>query len=207
MSLELLHVVLLAIGAFWLGACPFSVWIGRRLLSKDIRAYGDGNPGAANVFKAGNRKLGLLAVFMDAGKGVPFVLMSHSLFALPEMASMVIAICAVMGHAFSPMLGFKGGKAIAVTFGVLIGLTQPDMLIVFTALVVIGFLLLENDAWKVMLGPIGSVVYISANDGSSGQLILMVSILVMMTMKNRKELRTAPKLRRRLAYHHSTREV
>ena len=96
MAPELIYAVLLAIGAFWLGGCPFSVWIGRRFLGKDIRDYGDGNPGAANVFRAGNRKLGILAVLLDIGKGVPFVYLSHSLLALPEMATAAIGMSAIL---------------------------------------------------------------------------------------------------------------
>ena len=44
--------LVLSIAAFWLGACPFSVWIGRWFLDKDIRHFGDGNPGCGNVFRA-----------------------------------------------------------------------------------------------------------------------------------------------------------
>jgi len=57
--MEVFYSALLVIAAFWLGACPFSVWVGRWLLGKDITNYGDGNPGAANVFRAGNVKIGL----------------------------------------------------------------------------------------------------------------------------------------------------
>ncbi len=70
---EVFYFTLLAVSAFWLGACPFSVWIGRWVLGKDIRNYRGGNPGAANVFQAGGRKSGCLAVILDTVKGVPFV--------------------------------------------------------------------------------------------------------------------------------------
>jgi len=69
--MEAFYAVLLVIGAFWLGACPFSVWVGRWLLKKDILEYGDGNPGAANVFRAGDVKTGLFALFLDMAKGAP----------------------------------------------------------------------------------------------------------------------------------------
>jgi glycerol-3-phosphate acyltransferase PlsY len=74
---EVFYFALSAVSAFWLGACPFSVWIGRWVLGKDIRDYGDGNPGAANVFRAGGRKSGCLAVILDTTKGVPFVALAH----------------------------------------------------------------------------------------------------------------------------------
>ena len=57
---------------FGLGSVPFSVLIGRRVLGKNIREYGDGNPGAFNVFKAGGQKSGYLAIALDVGKGVPW---------------------------------------------------------------------------------------------------------------------------------------
>jgi glycerol-3-phosphate acyltransferase PlsY len=47
--------------AFLLGSCPFALWTGLLLLHKDARLYGDGNPGAVNVFRAGNPLIGLLA--------------------------------------------------------------------------------------------------------------------------------------------------
>ena len=47
--MEVFYPTLLVVSAFWLGACPFSVWIGQWLLGKDIRDYGDGNPGAAGA--------------------------------------------------------------------------------------------------------------------------------------------------------------
>ncbi len=81
---EVFYVTLLAVSAFWLGACPFSVWIGWWVLGKDIRNYGDGNPGAANVFRAGGRKPGYLDLILDTAKRVPFVFLAHSFFELPE---------------------------------------------------------------------------------------------------------------------------
>ena len=131
--LELLDSVLLAVCSFWLGACPFSVWIGRWLLDKDIRDYGDGNPGAVNVFRAGGRRAGSLALLLDIAKGVPFVLSAHALLALPDVAVMVIGMSAILGHAFSPLLRFHGGKALAVTLGVLLALPQHRLELLFSS--------------------------------------------------------------------------
>jgi len=118
------YFALLILCAFWLGACPFSVWIGQWLLGKDIRDYGDGNPGAVNVFRAGGRKSGFLAIFLDVAKGVPFVVLAHSFFGLSEAIVLAVALSAILGHAFSPLLHLRGGKSVAVTFGVLLALPQ-----------------------------------------------------------------------------------
>jgi glycerol-3-phosphate acyltransferase PlsY len=55
---QVFYAVTLAASAFWLASCPFSLWVGHLFLGKDIRDYGDGNPGLANVFRAGGLKAG-----------------------------------------------------------------------------------------------------------------------------------------------------
>ena len=184
--------------AFWLGACPFSVWIGQWLLGKDIRDYGDGNPGSANVFRAGGRKSGFLAVFLDVAKGAPFVALAHSLFELPGTMVMAVALCAILGHAFSPLLRFRGGKSVAVTFGALLALHQPEIVIIFTIFVILGFLFIETDAWKVMLGPIGSMTYLLITQGRSWESLFMSCVLVLFALKHHADLQTVPRPKGRL---------
>lgn len=191
-------MILLAIAAFWLGACPFSVWIGRWFLGKDIRDYGDGNPGAANVFRAGGQKLGYLAVVLDIAKGVPFVFLAHSYFELSELAVVIVALSAILGHAFSPFLRWRGGKAIAVTFGVLLALPQHELLFVFICLVVLGFLFIEIDAWTVMFGASGTLAYLAITKGSSWESLFMLCVLAILAVKHFEELHTVPGAKGRL---------
>ncbi len=95
---------LLSIGAFASGSLPFSMWIGKLFLKKDIRDFGsDRNPGAANVFRAGGRISGGLAVFLDIAKGTPFVFLAQ-MVKLPEIDVYVIGLLAILGHAYSPFL-------------------------------------------------------------------------------------------------------
>jgi glycerol-3-phosphate acyltransferase PlsY len=196
--MDVISVVLLALGAFLLGACPFSVLVGRWFLRKDIRDYGDGNPGSANVFRAGGNKIGYLAVFLDVAKGIPFVLLAHVYFDLSNLAVVLIALCAILGHAFSPFLGWRGGKAIAVTFGVLIVMPEYEAFFAFTALVIIGALLIENDSWGMMFAASGTLAFLAVTGQSSWELILMLCILVIFTVKQFHDLRTVPGVRGRL---------
>ena len=192
---EVLNVTLLAIAAFGLGACPFSVWVGRWLLGKDIRDYGDGNPGAANVFRAGAVKSGLIALILDIAKGFPFVFMAHSLFGFPETVAMMVGLGAILGHAFSPFLRLKGGKAIAVTFGVLLALPQHELLIVFIVFIVIGFLCIEPDGWMVMFAPTSSLAYLVITRGSSWDVLFMSCLLAIFAVKQFDGLKTVPRFR------------
>lgn len=192
---EVLNVTLLAIAAFGLGACPFSMWVGRWLLGKDIRDYGDGNPGAANVFRAGDVKSGLIALILDIAKGFPFVFMAHSLFRFPETVAMMVGLSAILGNAFSPFLRLKGGKAITVTFGVLLALPQPELLIAFVVFIVIGFLCIEPDAWTVMFAPTSSLAYLVITRGSSWEVLFMLCVLTIFAVKQFDSLKTVPRFR------------
>jgi len=190
----------MAVCAFWLGACPFSVWIGRWLLDKDIREYGDGNPGAVNVFRAGGRKSGCLALVLDVAKGIPFVALAHSFFNLSEVVVMGVALSAILGHAFSPTLRLRGGKSIAVTYGVLLALPQHEMLITFAVFMFLGFLFIESDAWTVMLGPAGSLAYLITTGGVSPESLFMLCVFAILTLKHLRELRTVPNFRVKITH-------
>jgi glycerol-3-phosphate acyltransferase PlsY len=197
--MEVFYTILLATAAFWLGACPFSVWLGRWRLKKDITHYGDGNPGSANVFRAGGSvRLGLIAVLLDIAKGVPFVLISHLVLDLPIAVVLAIGLSAILGHAFSPILQFKGGKSVAVTFGVLIALPQFDMLIVYTILTILGFLFIMQHSWVALSGPIGTSIYLLISRGVSWELLFIICVLTLFIIKQRRELQALPAFRMNL---------
>ncbi len=196
--MEIYYSIFLIIAAFLLGACPFSVWIGHLFLKKDITKYGDGNPGAANVFRAGDIKFGLLAVLLDILKGIPLVYITYALFDLPSWVIVTVGLAAILGHSFSPLLKFRGGKSIAVTFGVIIAMPQVDILAVFTLLTLFGFLLVEQHSWAVMPGPIGTLIYLLIAQGGSWETLFMVCILILFVIKQYDGLRTIPRFKARL---------
>jgi glycerol-3-phosphate acyltransferase PlsY len=196
--MEILLTALLSAAAFGLAAVPFSLFIGRWLLGKDIRDYGDGNPGAANVFRAGGHKAGYLAVFCDVGKGVPFVFLAGTSFGLPALSVVAVGLGAVLGHAFSPFLRWRGGKAVAVTFGVLLALPAHEVPLAFIACAIVGALFIEADAWAVVFAAAGSLAYLAFTGAEAWEILLMLSLLAVLAVKHRDDLRTVPGFRGRL---------
>jgi glycerol-3-phosphate acyltransferase PlsY len=180
---------LIVLGAFFLGAVPFSVIVGQVLLGVDVRRYGDGNPGAANVFRAGGRLTGYLAVFLDVAKGFPFVYFAHAAFGLPVTEVVLAGLAAILGHAFSPFLRGHGGKAIAVTFGVVLAMPDINVPLAFAACIVAGALLIEPDAWAISLGTAGALAYQFLNHGRSWETLLMTGILLIFLVKHAHDLR------------------
>src|SRR6185369_4917556 len=104
-----------------LGSIPFGLLLTRAAGLGDIRKVGSGNIGATNVLRTGNKKLAAATLLLDALKGLAPVLIFNLLWGpVPAAAT---AAGAVLGHMFPPWLGFKGGKGVATTLGVLIGLS------------------------------------------------------------------------------------
>jgi glycerol-3-phosphate acyltransferase PlsY len=196
--MDIVATALLAVAGFILGAVPFSVIVGRLALGKNIQDYGDGNPGAVNVFRAGSVKVGLLAVFLDIAKGVPFVVLAYAWLHLHDLSVVIIGMSAILGHAFSPFLRWHGGKAVSITFGVLVSLPRHQAFFAFTALMIIGCLFVENDSWIPVLGAAGTLAYLAVADGSSWFTLLMVGILALYVFKHFNSLRSLPRLHGRL---------
>jgi glycerol-3-phosphate acyltransferase PlsY len=109
--------------AFVAGSLPFSVWVGRLLLDKDITQFGDENPGATNVMRAGGKWVGALALTLDVLKALLPVSIAYYGVGVQGWAIVPIALATIAGHAFSPFLHFHGGKAVATTLGVWMALT------------------------------------------------------------------------------------
>lgn len=113
-------------GAYLLGSIPFAFLAGRAR-GVDLRTIGSGNLGAANVFRALGKRMGISVMAADIGKGVAAVLIARALTADPWPA--IAAGAAVAGHVFPVWMGFKGGKGVAVGGGAVIGLMPLASLI------------------------------------------------------------------------------
>lgn len=187
--------------AFWaafgflLGAIPFSVCLGWLMLHTDIRRYGDGNPGAANAWRAGKWKVAAPALALDYLKGAVPVGLAHFKGDISGWGLVVVALTPVLGHAFSPFLRFRGGKAVAVTFGIWSGLTlweAPTVLGLFCAILVWAQ---SVDAWSVMLSMLGLLAYLLLRQVDGFTLAVWGGNALILGWKHRHDLRQRPQLR------------
>ncbi len=112
--------------AYLLGSIPFAYLAGRSR-GVDLRTIGSGNLGAANVFRALGKGMGIAVMAADIGKGVAAVLLARAITDDPWPA--IAAGAAVAGHVFPVWMGFKGGKGVAVGGGAVIGLMPLASLI------------------------------------------------------------------------------
>ncbi len=128
--------LLLAIAAaYLLGSIPFGLLLTRVTGAGDLRAIGSGNIGATNVLRTGRKGLAAATLLLDLLKGAAAVWLARAF--LPGSEALV-ALAAVVGHCFPVWLRFRGGKGVATTMGVALGLAWPIGLVY--ALVWLGLL-------------------------------------------------------------------
>ncbi len=141
-------LVVILVLSYLVGSVPGSVWIGKLLYGKDIRQFGSGNAGATNAFRVLGWKAGVLATVVDLGKGLlaAGLIASIRLDALPAGISvwqietvvrLMAGIAAVLGHMFPVWAGFRGGKGVNTSAGVLFALTPITMWITLAVFVVV----------------------------------------------------------------------
>lgn len=191
-----LITVLWALLGFASGSLMFSLWIGRLALRSDIRAVGDGNPGATNVLKAGGIPLGLLALLLDALKGaIPVAIAKYGFGIGGGLPLVIVALAPVFGHAFSPFVGFKGGKAIAVTAGVWTAITFWEFPTLGGIALGIWFAVVASSGWAVLLTGLCLFAYYLLVFPDPALIALLLVNLALVTWKYRADLRAAPALR------------
>jgi len=185
--------------AFLCGSLPFSVWLAQIFLQQDVRQFGDGNPGATNVFRAGNSYIGLLALLLDISKATVPVGLAYFNLNIRGLPIYLIAIAPVLGHVFSPFLGFKGGKGLATVLGVWIGLTIWKASLAAAITAAIGVALITPTGWAVMLAFGGILTSLLIWLPDPILLLVLLTQTLIQVWTHRSDLQQPPRLRPWLA--------
>ncbi|MFN2135861.1 MAG: glycerol-3-phosphate acyltransferase [Candidatus Promineifilaceae bacterium] len=187
---------LLTVVAFLLGSLPFSLWIGRITTGEDIRAFGDGNPGATNVLHAGSRGGFLLAMILDIAKSALPVGLAYQQLGIQDWRIVPIAIAPVAGHAFSPFLRGRGGQALATAFGTWIGLTIWVLSLAALASLIFWRLIVTPNGWATLLALATLAVVIIVLYGDPLFLAILLGQALILLAKQASDLQRRPGLRR-----------
>lgn len=119
-----LNIILSILSAYLVGAIPTAYIFGKVLKGVDIRTQGSGNVGATNAFRVLGKLPGTIVLLLDIAKGAVATAGIADVFAWDSiLARVILGITVVAGHNWTIFLNFKGGKGIATSLGVLIGLT------------------------------------------------------------------------------------
>jgi glycerol-3-phosphate acyltransferase PlsY len=202
--------------AYFIGAIPFGFLLVKSLKGIDIRAVGSGNIGATNVARAAGKKVGALAFLLDVAKG--FVAATWIPFAVHAIATehysypgawgvaqaavagrgftdlrIVCGLAAIAGHIWTVFLSFKGGKGVATSLGVLLGIAPWPTLAALAAWAIVtglsGYVSLGSIMASLFL-PVSVALFDWGHIGENAHLLVFTIIIgVLVTVRHRENIR------------------
>lgn len=180
-------ILISAVVGYLSGAMPFGYWAGK-LKGMDIRQHGSGNIGATNVIRVLGKGIGIPVFILDALKGWLPVWLAASFLAKQGAATEVVSagavvagLSAVLGHMFTFWLGFKGGKGVATTAGVLLGIAPLAMLGGLGVWLLFFFTTRYVSLASMMagVGVVATMVAVMVRDGRWDAVMLGFGVLIM----------------------------
>ncbi|MGN6030428.1 MAG: glycerol-3-phosphate 1-O-acyltransferase PlsY, partial [Thermomicrobiales bacterium] len=127
--------IVLVVAAYALGAIPWGVVLGKTFAGVDVRQYGSKSIGATNALRVLGRKFSIAVLVLDMLKGVLPVVIGR-VAGLPDWSIGLAALAAVIGHCWSPYIGFTGGKGVATGGGAGVALF-PWLLLLIPVIIVV----------------------------------------------------------------------
>ena len=128
MGIDLFYKIIFVIAAYLFGAFPTAYVIHRIKKGDDIRKYGSGNVGGTNVTRTLGAGYGILTIVVDVIKGFTPILVLYFIYPQDLILLSIVSVAVILGHDFPAYIKFKGGKGIAASLGVVIGVsTLPFM--------------------------------------------------------------------------------
>ncbi|HCX0009122.1 TPA: glycerol-3-phosphate 1-O-acyltransferase PlsY [Staphylococcus aureus] len=174
-------IIVMLLLSYLIGAFPSGFVIGKLFFKKDIRQFGSGNTGATNSFRVLGRPAGFLVTFLDIFKG--FITVFFPLW-LPVHAGgpistfftngLIVGLFAILGHVYPVYLKFQGGKAVATSAGVVLGV-NPILLLI---LAIIFFIVLKIFKYVSLASIVAAICCVIGSLIIQDYILLVVSFLV-----------------------------
>jgi glycerol-3-phosphate acyltransferase PlsY len=189
--IEVQDIVLVSV-AYLIGSIPSSVWISRYFFGKDVREFGSKNAGATNTMRIFGNKVGLIVLILDILKGwlaVSLVCLSS----YPSGSStrihleVAMAISAVIGHILPIYVGFKGGKGVATTMGIIFGISPTMALLcvaVFAIVLIVSHYVSLASMLAILSFPIWIIIYKATHPWLMAFSILLPLVVIITHRKN-----------------------
>jgi len=165
---------LFALAAYLLGSIPFALVVGKLGYKIDIREHGSGNLGATNTFRVLGKNAGIIVTLSDILKGTVAVLLP--LLVDTEINQLIIGLFAVAGHTYPVFAKFKGGKAVATSGGIFLGVYPLLFIIMLLTFLVNLYITKYVSLSSMITGVISVIAAFFFND------ILLIAIVFVVTI-------------------------
>ena len=167
--------------SYLIGAFPSGLIIGKLFFKKDIRQYGSGNTGATNSFRVLGRPAGFIVTFLDIFKGfitvffpLWFPVHADGVISTFFTNGLIVGLFAILGHVYPIYLKFNGGKAVATSAGVVLGV-NPILLLI---LAIIFFSVLKIFKYVSLSSIIAAISFVIGSIIIHDYILLAVSGIV-----------------------------
>lgn len=177
-----MEYVLFGLIAYVLGSIPSALIVGKLGFQIDIREHGSGNLGATNTFRVLGKKAGIIVTLSDILKGTIAVLIP--LFFDAEINRLIIGIFAVIGHTYPLFAKFKGGKAVATSAGIILGINPLLFIIMVTTFLITLYISKYVSLSSMITGVVTILVSIFFKDIG---LMIVISILTIFVFYRHRE--------------------
>ncbi|HDI6492780.1 TPA: glycerol-3-phosphate 1-O-acyltransferase PlsY [Staphylococcus aureus] len=174
-------IIVMLLLSYLIGAFPSGFVIGKLFFKKDIRQFGSGNTGATNSFRVLGRPAGFLVTFLDIFKGFttvffPLWLPVHADGPISTFFTngLIVGLFAILGHVYPVYLKFQGGKAVATSAGVVLGV-NPILLLI---LAIIFFIVLKIFKYVSLASIVAAICCVIGSLIIQDYILLVVSFLV-----------------------------
>ncbi|RDW19581.1 glycerol-3-phosphate acyltransferase [Oceanobacillus arenosus] len=191
-----MEYILFIIVAYLLGSIPSALVVGKVGYKIDVREHGSGNLGATNAFRVLGVKAGIIVTLADILKGTIAVLIPL-LFDV-EVNRLIIGIFAVLGHTYPLFAKFKGGKAVATSGGIILGINPLLFLFIIITFILTLYISKYVSLSSMITGVVGTIIAIFFRDISLTIVIALLTIFVIYRHReNIKRIRkgTEPKIK------------
>ncbi|AHI55783.1 glycerol-3-phosphate 1-O-acyltransferase PlsY [Listeria ivanovii] len=179
-----INLILLSLLAYVIGSIPSGLWIGKIFYKKDIRDFGSGNLGATNAFRVLGVKAGSIVTIMDILKGTVATLLPFFFqLNVDHHFWLLTGAFAIIGHSFPLFAGFRGGKAVATSAGVILAYAP----LLFVAALVVFLVTLKLSKYVSLSSMIGALaaLLISFFLGDWILIILVACIAIFVIWRHR----------------------
>ena len=179
-----MKILLLILIAYLLGSIQTGLWIGKLFFHTNLREHGSGNTGTTNTVRVLGKTAGTITFLVDMFKGTLAVLLPIWL-GVTEVSPLVIGFFAIIGHVFPIFAGFKGGKAVATSAGVLLGFAPlycVFLLLVFALTLYLTSMISFSSVTAAIVGLITLAVFPAIHFLLDGYDLIFTGVLTIMAL-------------------------
>lgn len=181
------------VASYLIGAIPTSYWVVKLARGVDLRTVGSGNLGATNLYRFLGWKYAIPVGIFDLLKGTIPVVVIAPIVGVSIIGAIALGLAAVLGHVYSPFVGFKGGKGVATGGGVILGIAPWAFLVSLAAWAVVvkvsGYVSLGSIIAAVLLAPSILLLHRDVPLGAVGIVAALSAMVIWFHRANLRRLR------------------